>query len=190
MELRRRVGARDVVRRAEVQLLVLSVVHLAHFPGHDPGKDIVRALEHLPARAEVLAQQHAARLAVLRLRRVAVGEVFLEKNRWVSQTEAVDALLHVADGEEILPIARDGVEDAVLHLVRVLILVDHDLLIARGDLPRQLRGRAVRLRQDLDGIVLLIGEVHGVAAQLLCLIGAGEIRRQTDERAHGRGHLA
>ena len=187
MELRRRVLMGRIVGRPEVQLLLRPVVHLAHLRRHDALEDGVAGVQHAGAGAEVLAQQHLAGLAVLRLCGRRIGVVFPQEDGGVGQTEAVNALLHVAHGEQVLLLPGDGGENAVLHIVGVLIFVHHDLPVAARHLPRQLRRLSLR-QQQLNGIVLLIREVHGVAPHLLRLIAAGEFRRQVGQRQHGGRH--
>jgi hypothetical protein len=67
-------------------------------------------------------------------------------------TETVDALLHVADVEKVLPVPGQRAEDGVLRGVDVLTFVDKDILIAGGDLPcrrrRDVPAGAVLLRQQ------------------------------------------
>lgn len=107
-----------------------------------------------------------------------VAQIVVEENTRVGEAEAVDALLDVADGEEVFSFTGNGGEDAVLHLVRVLIFVHHDLAVALRDRSRKVGGLSVRAEEQVNGLMLLVGEVRRVAAALLLLIGAGEIRRQ------------
>ena len=185
---RRRVRVGRVVRRTEIELLLRAVVHLAHPAGHDAAEDSVAAVQHALAGAEVFAEQHLAGLAVLRLAGGDVGVVLPQEDGGVGQTEAIDALLHVAHGEQVLLLPGDGGEDAVLHVVGVLILVHHDLPVTLGHLLSQLRRLAVGLAQQVDGIVLLIGEIQRVAAGLLRLIAVGEVSGQCRQRQHGGRH--
>ena len=85
-----------------------------------------------------------------------------------------------------MSLSGNGLKDTVLHLVGILILIHHDLLIPLGYLPCQLRRASVRLTKQRHGIVLLIGEIHGVAAHLLRLIPLGELLRQPQQRQHRR----
>ena len=175
-----------IVRRAEVQLLLIGVVHLPHFLGHDVRKDEVSGLQHLPAGSEVAAEHHAAGLPLLGIRRVGELPVLTHKDGGVRQPEPVDALLHIAHGEQVPPCAGDSPENTVLHLVGILILVHHDLLIPLGHLPRQIRWFIVLTAQQRHGVVLLVGEIHGIAPHLLRLVALGEPLRQTQQRQHGR----
>ena len=52
---------------------------------------------------------------------------FFQEDRRIGHTEAVDRLLHVSDEEQIPPRAADRLKDRLLHGVRVLIFVDHQL---------------------------------------------------------------
>ena len=187
MHLRLPIRRLRIVFRAKVQLLVCRVVHLAHFLGHDIPEHKVRGGQYLLPGAEVSAQDHAPGLAVRRLRRIRVAPVFLQEYGGIRQTEPIDALLHVSHGEQVPTLSGDGLKDAVLHLVGILILIHHDLLIPLGYLPCQLRRASVLLTQQRDGIVLLIGEIHGVAPHLLRLIPLGKLLRQPQQRQHRRG---
>ena len=60
-----------------------------------------------------------------------------------ARAEAVDALLHVPHGEEVLPVPGHRLEDGVLDLVGVLVLVHQDLPVPGRHLLPQLRGGAV-----------------------------------------------
>ena len=177
MELRAAVGVLGIAR-PDVQGLILAVVQLAHFPGKDVAEHEVRRVQHRVARAEVFAQKELRALALRRVGGVRVAQIVVEENTRVGEAEAVDALLDVADGEEVFSFTGNGGEDAVLHLVRVLIFVHHDLAVALRDRSRKVGGLSVRAEEQVNGLMLLVGEVRRVAAALLLLIGAGEIRRQ------------
>ena len=177
MELRAAVGVLGIAR-PDVQGLVLAVVQLAHFPGKDVAEHEVRRVQHRVARAEVLGKQQLCALALRRVGGVRIVQIVVEENTRVGEAEAVDALLDVADGEKVFPFTGNGGEDAVLHLVRVLIFVHHDLAVALRDRSRKVGGLSVRAEEQVNGLMLLVGEVRRVAAALLLLIGAGKIRRQ------------
>ena len=49
---------------------------------------------------------------------------------------------------------------------------------ALRDRSRKVGGLSVRAEEQVNGLMLLVGEVRRVAAALLLLIGAGKIRRQ------------
>ena len=177
MELRAAVGVLGIAR-PDVQGLVLAVVQLAHFPGKDVAEHEVRRVQHRVARAEVLGKQQLCALALRRVGGVRIAQIVVKEDARVGEAEAVDALLDVADGEKVFSFTGNGGEDAVLHLVRVLIFVHHDLAVALRDRSRKVGGLSVRAEEQVDGLMLLVGEVRRVAAALLLLIGAGKIRRQ------------
>ena len=177
MELRAAVGVLGIAR-PDVQGLILAVVQLAHFPGKDVAEHEVRRVQHRIARAEVFAQKELCALALRCVGGVRVAQIVVEENTRVGEAEAVDALLDVADGEKVFSFTGNGGEDAVLHLVRVLVLVHHDLAVALRDRSRKVGGLSVRAEEQVNGLMLLVGEVRRVAAALLLLIGAGKIRRQ------------
>ena len=163
------------------------IVQLAKGAGHDVGKDVVGPFQHRAAGAEIFPQEDAPRRTGRGRAEVGKARVFLEEDRGVGEAEAVDRLLDVADEKEIIAAARHGAENEVLHLRHVLIFIDHDLGVAPGELPRQLRRRAVVIREQLRGHVLEIGEVHEAAPPLLGGVGRAEVQRQRQQRLHGRG---
>ena len=148
---------------------------------------MVGGSEHRTAGAEILPQEDAPRRTGRGCAKIRKARVFLEEDRGVGEAEAVDRLLDVADEKEVAALARHGAENEVLHLRHVLIFIDHDLGIAPGELPRQLRRRAVVIREQLRGHVLEIGEVHKAAPPLLGGVGRAEVQRQRQQRLHGRG---
>ena len=143
----------------------LRIVELARLFFHDEGKDVVGSLQDLCARAEILRQQELARLAGGLCAAHGIGGVFLQEDRGVGQTEAVDRLLDVADEEKVLPFPADGLENTLLHGVGVLIFVDQDLAVGLREAPRGGGGRAgVLFRQQADHAVLEVGEIEKMAA--------------------------
>ena len=172
---------------AEVEPLPFPVVHLPHFPGHDGLKDEVHPVQHRLAGAEVLAEEDLPGLALLRLVRQGIGLVLLQEDGRVRQAEAVDGLLHVPHGEEGPPAVGDGGEDAVLHLVGVLVLVHHHLPVPLGHGVGQLGGGPVLSQEEADGVVLLVCEIRGVPPQLLPAAGPVEGHGQVQQGLHGRG---
>ena len=148
-----------------MQRLPVGIDQIAHCLAHDRAEDIVARLEHCPARAEIAAEDDAAR----RTRRclLSIGEraVFLEEDRRVRKAEAVDALLDIADHEQIALVFRERTEDRVLHGVRVLILVHRDLGVLRGQRFRQ-RGRRAAVIQKAHRKMLQIVEIRRVPRPL------------------------
>ena len=163
------------------------IVQLAEGAGHDVGKDVVGAGQHRAAGAEILPQEDAPRRTGRGLAEIRKARVFVEEDRGVGEAEAVDRLLDVADEKEVAALARHRAEDEVLHLRHVLIFIDHDLGVAPRELTRQLRRRAVIVREQLRGHVLEVGEVHEAAPPLFGGVGRAEVQRQRQQRPHGRG---
>ena len=98
--------------------------------------------------------------------------VFSQENGGVRQSEAVDGLLHVSHGEQILPFSGNRPKNVVLHLVGILIFVHQNLSVAGGDLSAQLRGLAVLFRQQREGQMLLIRKIRPVQPQLFRAVAA------------------
>ncbi len=117
---------RIAVLRAEIELFGLVIADFAHGPAHEPGEGVVdRPEDALPA-AEILSEDDGGGVLVF-LRIIEVVALFFREEEFRhGLAEAVDALLDVADHEEV--VLREGGEDGVLQLVGVLVLVDEDLL--------------------------------------------------------------
>ena len=77
------------------QSLVIGVVHLTEIPGHHRPEQVVAALQHLGAGAEVPGEHAAAGLPGSGLLPVPEAAVFVQKDGGVGQSEAVDGLLHI-----------------------------------------------------------------------------------------------
>ncbi len=161
---------------------------------HDLREDEVDGREHFGTAAEVLRKVDTrTRLWVLWIRFI----FFVEELR-VREAETVNALLDVADDEEIrrlLP--RDEVHDGLLHAIRVLIFIDHDLVIffAQRECDRRRRKRRVRVcrmrlvvDEDRKREMLEVAEIGEPFLFLCLLIRRMERNRQLHELAHiGRG---
>ena len=163
------------------------IVQLAERAGHDIGKDVVGAFQHRAAGAEILPQEDAPRRTGCGLAEIRKARIFVEEDRGVGETEAVDRLLDVADEKEVIALARHGAEDEILHLRHVLIFIDHNLGIPPRELVRKLRRCAVLIREQLRRHVLKVGEVHKTAPPLFGGVGRAEVERQRQQRLHGRG---
>ena len=165
----------------------IVIVQLAERARHDVGKDVVGRFQYRAAGAEILPQEDAPRRTGRGYAEICKARVFVEEDRWIGETEAVDRLLDVADEKEVAAAARHGTEDEILHLRHVLIFVDHDLRVAPRELVCKLGRRAVLVREQLRRHVLEVGEVHETAPPLFGGIGRAEVERQRQQRLHGRG---
>ena len=165
-----------VVVRAEVQGLAVGILQVAHGLAHDSRKQVVARAQHRRARAEVLSEYHAARLAVLRRVRVRKRTVFGQEDGRVSQPEPVNALFDITHHEQVGLVPGQRTEDRVLHGIRVLILVHRDLGKALGQGFRQLGGLPLVIQQTHREVLKVI-EVRRVA----CALGGG---KRVVERIH------
>ncbi len=129
MELRQTVLPGRQIGRAEVQPLRLTVLHLPHLPAHDGGEYKVGSVQYLLPGTEILAEEDSARLPLLRLRRIWIPAVLLQKDGGVRQAEAVDGLFYIAYGEKAASAAGKSIKDAVLHLIGILVLIHHHLQV-------------------------------------------------------------
>ena len=185
-----RVARLRVVVRAEVQRFAVGILQIAHGLAHDGREQVVARIQHRRTRAEVLPEDHAARLAVLRLVRVRERTVFGQEDGRVGQAEAVNALLDVAHHEQVGFISGQRAEDRVLHRVRVLILVHRDLGKALGQGFRE-PGRLAPVIQQAHREVLEVIEVRRIARAL----GGGKrvvkrVHHVAQRGERGRGQAA
>ena len=188
MELRVAVLPGRIVGCAEMQRLVLPVLHIAHVRREDIGKDEVGRVQDLPPGAEILGEQD---LALLPGACLFIGKepgILLQKDGGVCQPEAVNALLYIAHRENILPIPGHCPENGVLYLIGVLVFIHQDLLVPLGYLPPKLCGGAVLPHQQPQGQMLLVGEVCRVEPELFRLVSPGELAGQAQQGLHGGRH--
>ena len=156
-----RVSGLRIVVRTEVQRLLVRVHEVAHGLAHDGCKQVVARVQHGRSRAEILPEHNTAWLTVGGIRHLAEAAVFLEENGRVGQSETVNALLDVADHEQVGLVLRQCAEDGVLHGVGVLILVYRNLGELLGHGFRQ-RGRlAVRVQQTHRKMLQIV-EICGI----------------------------
>src|SRR4051794_32149079 len=93
---------------------------------HQPLEYAVERIEQRPTTAEVRLKIDDFAVPV---RFDFEGGVSLEKQLRIGQTKSVDALLHIADAEEITRrFARNQRQDRVLKLVHTLIFIDQHML--------------------------------------------------------------
>ena len=156
-----RISGLRIVVRTEVQRLLVRVYEVAHGLAHDGCKQVVARVQHGRSRAEILPEHNTAWLTVGGIRHLAEAAVFLEENGRVGQSETVNALLDVADHEQVGLVLRQCAEDGVLHCVGVLILVYRNLGELLGHGFRQ-RGRlAVRVQQTHRKMLQIV-EICGI----------------------------
>ena len=129
------------IERRKVQRRGIVVCKLHRLGRHELREDPVHSREHARAAAVVLREVDACIL----LAQGRILALLLEEELRVGKTEAIDALLDVADGKEVV-ITRDEGENRLLHAVRVLILVNHDFLILLAQGERLRRGAKLSLR--------------------------------------------
>ena len=118
----------------------------------------VRRLENRVRRAVVLLERDRARL----------GEVALELQDVadVGAAEGVDRLVGIADRADVVMVLGEELQQAVLRVIRVLVLVDED--VPEGVLPVLPSVREVL--QDLHGQHQHVVEVDGVRGGELALV--------------------
>ena len=114
--------------------------------------------------------------------------VLVQEDGRVRQPEAVDALLYVAHGEEVLPLPGHRPEDGVLHLVGILILVHQDLPVPARHLRPSSVGPPSSATSSSSARCSWSEKVGAVSPQLFLPIGSAKVRGQLQQRRHGRGH--
>ena len=152
-------------RTRAAQRLLLGVVQLPSLAAHHERKYVVHAVHDLLSGTEIIAEQNFTRLSRNCIRMIYITIVFFKEDPRVSQPEAVDRLLHVANHKAVFAVLRHRLKNTLLHGVGVLILVHENLAIPRGDLPRRRRRqRCAALREQADALVLQIGKIQQLAA--------------------------
>ena len=127
------------IRGPRVEAAFLVVLDFHGLARHDLVEDEVDRRKDFSAAAEVLLHRDEL-FHVIGSRLLGIGIVLLLEQVRVSEAEAVDALLDVADGEAVV-IARDEVQDGLLDTVRILVLVDHDDSILLAQVLRRIRAQ-------------------------------------------------
>ena len=173
-------------RRADMQRFAVSVIQIAQLFAHQGRKQEIDAVKHLWARTEVFGKHDTARRGIGDVLRIAVRQIFLQKNRWIGETEAVNALFDIADHKDVFFLIADCAKNRVLHRIGILVFVDHDF--GKMHVVGQLGRRTVRIGQQFDREVLEVVEIHDTAPQLLLLVGIHERLYRIAQRAHGGCH--
>jgi len=114
-----------------------------------------------------------------------VGIVFFHKKLRSRQTEAVDTLLDVPHHEQVVRsalLSRDRPKKRLLHMIAVLILVDHDLLVHVAELLRRsARLLCLCIHENLQCEMLQIVKIHQILAALFRCKRLGECDGKTHQ---------
>ena len=166
-----------------------AIAHTGGFFGHRPGEHFVDGVEDIRSAAEVPSQVDTALHGV---GIAAERPVFFQKQRWVRQAEAIDALLDIADHEAVVAAGNQG-RNQFLHAVRILIFVDEHFLIGLAQFFRcRRRHGMIRLRlrrqENLQAEMFQIAEIDPALFPFRRPIGLGEISRQPHQPFHDRRH--
>jgi hypothetical protein len=105
--------------------------------------------------------------------RVRVVALEIEDVAHVGTTPGVDRLVRIADHAEIPVLTGDLLDELVLHPIRVLVLVDEDVLEATSIVAEYLRESL----EDLDGLDQQIAEVERVGVSQQPLVGGVDLDR-------------
>ena len=177
-------------RPADDQALAGAVGDAAERRGENGLKDVVDALDDRRGAAEVGVQRDRGRACERDLRRVRVGlpgRLLGGKNAGVGLAEAVDALLEVADEEEVIGRGRGERKiNRVLQGVGVLVFIDKHRRIARADRGAQRRALPFRRLQQIEGEVLIVGIVEDFFLDLGGKKGLGKQAHRPHKRRHQR----
>ncbi len=163
---------------AEMQLRLLVIDDAAKRFIHDPPEEVVYPVHDLFFRAVVGRKIDPAGF---RPRLCSIAFVFLQENLRIGTAKAVNALLDIADHEQVRPsviFSGKRVQDLILNVVDVLVFVDDDLVKAFCKLPGKRRARNVPIlcsfRKQVQGIVLHADEIRHVTALHLRLEAEGK----------------
>ena len=183
--------ARDLGRdEARLRVLVLDLDHAHRLPLAELGEEVLRLplavvvddrvgrAEDRVGRAVVLLQGHDAR----------AREVLLELDDVadIGRTEAVDRLVPISDGADIAVLRAQELEQAVLGVVRVLVLVDEDVAERALPLLARFRETLQRLNREHEHVVE-VDRVRGVQAALVDVVRLRD--RLVPERGDARERL-
>ena len=109
------------------------------------------------------------------------------KDRWISEAEAIDALLHIADEEavRIRTIAADGAENRVLRGVDVLILVHENMRETRAPTQPNSCGRfRICIPKQSQSELFEVRKIHASGFTLgPCKVRA-EVAHQSQQGQH------
>ena len=127
--------------------------------------------------SEFAARRIAVRRAVVLLERddLRPGEVLLELQDVadVRATEAVDRLVLISDRAHVPVLAAEELEEAVLRVVRVLVLVDEDVAERLAPALERLGEALEDLNREHEQVVE-VDRVRGVQAPLVQLVRLGD----------------
>ena len=168
-----------------------GVLDLSGLTGHQPAENTIDRLQQRPACAEVLAQlnRHAAGSTAIPL-------AAPEEQVRLGETESIDALLHIADAEQIprhaliaptFPTCES--QNLLLHRVDVLVFIDQHVLIALMQTPGQVArlpglARTARCAKQVQRCVFKVREVQRVLTSLRLIIAIFELPHEVQK--HGR----
>ena len=113
-------------RQTAEELFAFVVFDFRFVLAHDAAEYGVRRLQHIGTRAEVFLQVNAPfKRSLCQIKAFCL----LKKKRRFCLTEAIDALLHVADEKQpVLP--RKAADDGFLNRAGILIFVDKDIAVS------------------------------------------------------------
>ena len=174
-QLRFRAGGRF---RAGAQGGAVVIFDLQRLAVHDHGEDLVDGVEDVPGGAEVLLQQDLTLRAAWFNGKTLV---LVHEQRRLGLAKAVDALLDVADHEELVPPVQ-RLDDLLLDGADVLVLVDEQHIILTGELP----GDGF-LPQEGQAAVLQVVVVQDAAFELQRLVPVLDVPHQAAEAPRHAG---
>ena len=155
------------VVRASHQHFVPVVVHVAHCAAHHTGKHIIDLVDDIARAAEVVAQGDGGRVrAAGRIRRktAALADEYLR----AGQTEAVNALLHVAHKKQVgAVVVGEALIQKRLQGIGILIFVHKHRVEPAGHRAGHSRFFAVFTAQQLQCQMLKIAVLQCLFRQLI-----------------------
>ncbi len=160
------------------QALLPGVVNVSRLPAHQPGKHKVHPVCHLPAGAKIPVQHNIGRVLVQVPAILLVAASAAKKDFRHGPAKAVNALLYVPNHKQVFPLLGDGPKNGILHLVNVLVLVDHNLVEPAGHLLGGGGGASILPAKQADGAVLQIAVIQKILFPLFLLVPPGKIHGQ------------
>jgi hypothetical protein len=156
------------------------IADLAQAGGEEGGEEVVGEGDQAGAAAEVFGEVQDLVMG----EGAPMGGVFAEAFRG-GHAEAVDALFHIADHEQVglIAVAGEGAEEGILGGVDILAFVHEHLFEAGAPGEGDGGGEALGRDEELEGELFEIGEVEAALGAFGIGVGQGEAVGEVEELA-------
>ena len=147
-----------------MKCFVIAVIKTANRRRHANIKDVIDALKHCTAGAEIGRQHDLSSLVADSIFGVGIACIFMQENAGISQAELVNGLLYVANHETILPFLRQRSKNRILNSIGILVLIHHNLTKTAANLRCRIcsAGTAFADKQ-VKHTMLKVAKIHNTA---------------------------